>query len=102
MKKIEHGNFCQVLGVNPRNAMIEFFIEGKELDYGIGDVAKELNLNRATAYNTLKELLKDKSIISSRKIGKTQLYKLNLKNKKNKLLIDIFHVILKSDNFQVN
>jgi len=87
--------FCEVVGQNPRNAILEFFLEGRGLDYGIGDVSRELKLNRATTYNVTLDLIKKKWIIPSRKVGITRLYKLNENDDKAKLLIKIFNEVLR-------
>lgn len=54
--KETYGEFCNVFGINPRNQIIEFLLETRELDYSIGDIARETQLNRATTYNTISEL----------------------------------------------
>ena len=54
----KYGEFCEIFGITPRNRIIEFFLEMRGLDFSIGDVAKETELNRATTYNTIEELTK--------------------------------------------
>ena len=94
MKQIECGTFCETIGKTSKNAVIEFFIEAREFDHSIGDMAKQLGLNRATAYNVIEELLDEEIIVETRKISNTQLYKLNEKNSRVKLLIEMFNLIL--------
>jgi Fe2+ or Zn2+ uptake regulation protein len=92
MKKIKHyGEFCKFFGITPRNVILEFFLELRSLDFSASDVVKETHLNRATTYNTLNELVKEKLIISTRTIGKTQLYKLNMASSKVRNLINNFN-----------
>lgn len=76
----EIGIFCEAFGDTPRNQLLEFFLEMRSTDFGIADVAKELKMNKATAYNVAKELIQRKIIIHCRIIGKTQTYKLNTQN----------------------
>ncbi|HLD33230.1 MAG TPA: hypothetical protein VJB66_00795 [Candidatus Nanoarchaeia archaeon] len=90
----ETGAFCNLFGGTPRNRILEFFLEMRGMDYGIGDVAREAGLNRATTYNTMEELLKSGLIIPTRKLGKTQLYSLDLKNSEVQFLIKIFDRVL--------
>ena len=90
----ETGAFCNLFGGTPRNRILEFFLEMRGMDYGIGDVAREAGLNRATTYNTMEELLKSGLIIPTRKLGKTQLYSLDLKNSEAQFLIKIFDRVL--------
>ncbi len=94
MKEQEWGEFCEIFGVTPRNRIIEFFLQMRELDFPIGDVAKETGLNRATTYNTIEELVKNGIIVPTRKVSGGQLYGLNLKKKEVKLLIEVFNMIL--------
>ena len=88
------GAFCEVFGINPRNRIIEFFLEGRELDFSIGDIARITGLNRATTYNAMEELIREKFVILTRKVSGSQLYRLNLEKEEVKVLIDVFNMIL--------
>ncbi|MBI2105723.1 helix-turn-helix domain-containing protein [Candidatus Woesearchaeota archaeon] len=89
-----HGEFCEIFGANPRNRIIEFFLEMRGLDFSIGDVARETGLNRATTYNTIEELVKAKYLILTRKVSGAQLYILNTEKEEVKVLINTFNMIL--------
>tara|TARA_Y100000310_G_scaffold285479_1_gene308953 strand:+ start:514 stop:834 length:321 start_codon:yes stop_codon:yes gene_type:complete len=93
--KTKWGEFCNIFGTNPRNRILEFFLEGRELDFALGDVAKETGLNRATAYNKLAELIEEGYLIPTRKISGGQLYKLNKQKKEVMLLISAFNMVLR-------
>ncbi|MBI3033476.1 hypothetical protein HYY69_08435 [Candidatus Woesearchaeota archaeon] len=95
MKNGEYGYFCELFGATPRNRILEFFLEMRELDFAMSDIIQETGLNKATAYNTMEELVKHQIIIPTRTVGKTQLYKLNMKRDDVQLLMDIFNRILK-------
>ena len=90
------GEFCEVFGVNPRNRIMEFFLEMKGLDFSIGDVAKETGLNRATTYNTMEELIDAEYLIVTRKVSGGQLYKLNTEKREVLVLIKVFNLLLKN------
>ena len=92
----EIGIFCEAFGDTPRNQLIEFFLEMRSTDFGIADIAKELKMNKATAYNASKELVQKKFIISCRIIGKTQTYKLNVQNILVKCLIKAHNELIKN------
>lgn len=92
--KKQWGEFCEVFGITPRNRILEFFLEMRELDFSIGDLAKETGLNRATTYNAMEELIKEGYVILSRKVSGGQLYKLNKEKKEVKILIESFNLIL--------
>ena len=88
------GKFCKVFGANPRNRILEFFLESRELDFSIGNVSAVTELNRATTYNAIEELLSDGVIIPTRKISGAQLYKLNIEKEQVRLLVDTFNLVL--------
>ena len=90
----EQGEFCKIIGDTPRNRILEFFIEGREMDFGVGDVAREIGLNRLTTYSVMKELVHNEFLIQSRKVGKGQLYRLNIKKLEVTMLIQLFNNIL--------
>ena len=90
------GEFCEIFGASPRNRVIEFFLELRDLDYSVGDLARETELNRATTYNVMEELIKNKYIIPTRKVSGSQLYKLNESKKEVKILIKVFNLVLDS------
>ena len=66
----------------------------RELDFSIGDIAKETGLNRATAYNTAKDLIKNNIIVPTRKLSGIQLYKLNLQKPEVQVLVKAFNEVL--------
>jgi len=90
----EAGEFCKIIGDTPRNRVLEFFIEGREMDFGVGDVAREIGLNRLTTYSVMKDLVHNEFIIPSRKVGKGQLYRLNMKKLEVTMLIQLFNKVL--------
>jgi len=89
------GRFCEILEKTPRNLVIEFLLEMRGLDFSIGDIAKNISLNRATTYNVMKEFIKKKWVVSTRKVSGSNMYKLNTNNKDVKVLIKIFDLILR-------
>lgn len=80
------GIFAETLGVNPRNVMIEYFVEGATTEYALGDIAREYGLNKATVYNIARELLAEGLIVPTRVIGRTQLYALSESKQAQRLL----------------
>ncbi len=95
MEEKPWGDFCEIFGVNPRNRILEFFLTFRSMDFSIGDVAEETELNRATTYNIMEELVKEKFIIPTRKLSGTQLYKLNKEKEEVKILLKAFSMVLK-------
>ncbi len=93
-KKLRYGEFARVFGINPRNRVIECFLEMRGLDYNIGDIARDAELNRMTTYKTIIELEKKGYLIKTRKVSGSQLYKLNEKKEEVKVLMKAFDMVL--------
>ena len=96
MKEETWGEFCEIFGVTPRNRVIEFFLEGREIDFSIGDVAREIGMNRATTYNTMEGLIEEGYLVPTRKVSGGQLYKLNEEKEEVKVLITAFNLVLRN------
>ncbi len=91
----EPGEFCRIFGTHPRTIMFEFFLEGGEVDSPISEVIEETGLNKATAYNTAKELIKEKYLIQTRKVAGARFYKLNKAKGQVQVLFKAFDIVLK-------
>jgi len=91
----EPGLYCQVFGDTPRNRIVEFFLEMRDTDFGIADVARNLEMNKATAYNNAEELIGEGILVEARRIGRTQTYKLNRKSEKVKVMLRAFDELLR-------
>lgn len=90
------GEFCRVFGHSPRNRVMEVFLTMQSIESSIGDVAVETELNRATTYNVMKELIKENYVTPTRKSSGAQLYKLNKDKEEVQLLLKAFNMVLKS------
>ena len=88
------GEFCHIVGVSDRNKIIEFFLEGRELDFAPSYIASELDISKTTLYSLMSELVSDKILAKSRMVGNTQLYKLNTSSDRVKSLIAFFNQIM--------
>lgn len=82
--------FLETVGVTFRNEVLEYFLMCRELDIAIADIIEEYNLNKATTYTVINELLAKGIITTTRKIGNTQLYKINRENIISQQLIKLF------------
>jgi hypothetical protein len=86
--------FRKALGDTPKIRVLEFFIEGRELDYSIIDIAEGAEIGRTTLFRIWDDLLKSKMIIPTRQIGNAKLYKLNIENPLVKKFVEIFDEII--------
>jgi len=86
--------FRQMLGDTPKIRVLEFLIEGRELDYSISDIAEGANIGRTTLFRIFEDLLKNKIIIHTREIGNAKLFRLNINNPFVKKMTEIFDEII--------
>lgn len=86
--------FRKALGDTPKIRVLEFLIEGRELDYSISDIAEGAEIGRTTLFRIFDDLVKNKIIVNTRIIGNAKLYKLNIENNFVKKLIEIFDEII--------
>ena len=94
-KKPDYGIFCEIYGKTIRNIVLEFALCENNCDWAVGSMAEYLNVSRPMAYKFVKEFEKKKWIKKSRIISGTQLYILNKKNRRVKLLLKAFKDCLK-------
>ncbi|MBT4541174.1 hypothetical protein HOC35_06705 [Candidatus Woesearchaeota archaeon] len=90
----EQSAFLEVMGDSPRNRILQYFVECDNLDIAIADVIEEHKLNKATAYNEIKKIIKQEIIKQSRKVGNTQLYRLNKENRISRDLLKIMEICI--------
>ncbi len=86
--------FIELLGDSPTIRVLDFLLTERELDFSISDMARNAGIGRATLYRIWEQLIENKIIIPTRTIGKSKLYKLNLKNPKIKKLIEIDDMLI--------
>ena len=58
--------------------IMDFFLDHKEFDYSPGEIAKKTGLSFRTIFRELPYLEKNQLIYITRKIGKTNMYRLNV------------------------
>ena len=85
--------FLDYVGDNPRMRILQYLIEGRELDYTLTDM-----LNARVSWGTLNslipKLLELEIIVKTRKIGRATLYKINQNNVISKKLIELYDKII--------
>ena len=88
--------FRQALGDTPKIRVLEFFIEGRELDYSLSDIVEGAEIGRTTLFRIFDDLLGAGILVPTRVIGNAKLYKLNMENVFVQKMIDVFdEVVLK-------
>lgn len=86
--------FRNALGDTSKIRVLEFLIEGRELDYSISDIAEGAEIGRTTLFRIFDDLTRNKIIVPTREIGNAKLFKLNMNNVFVKRLVEIFDGVI--------
>ena len=71
------GVLSNVFSSRAVSQIMDFFLDHKEFDYSPGEIAKKTGLSFRTIFRELPHLEKNQLVYISRKIGKTNMYRLN-------------------------
>ncbi|MAH47613.1 hypothetical protein CMI37_17470 [Candidatus Pacearchaeota archaeon] len=72
--------FVEVFGSNPIIKVLDFMITFQLFDYPLTEIAKNSGVSYSTLQTFWGKLEKNKIVIKTRRVGKSDLYKLNTKN----------------------
>lgn len=72
--------FIKIFGENPFVKVMDFLLDNYIFDYSKTEVAKEISISRITIEPIWQNMIKQKIIIQTKKIGNATLYRLNTKN----------------------
>jgi len=89
--------FLMQFGDTPQLRVLDFLIENHFFDFPMTEIARGANVS----YNSLKtffpHLIKSEILVKTRRIGKSDYYKLNLENSFVKNLIKLDWILMKRD-----
>ena len=85
----EKSSFRLVFGDSPIIKVMDFFLENREFDYSLTDIAKNSDIAWSTLHQFWNEIVKLGIVINTRRIGRADLYKLDMGSPLVKKLIDI-------------
>mgnify|MGYP001568764399 CR=1 FL=1 len=88
-------SFRLVFGNSPIVKVIDFFLENREFDYSLTDIAKNSDIGWSTLHLFWKDLITMEVVIKTRRIGRAELYKLNLNSALVKRLLELDKIISK-------
>ncbi|MDP3766114.1 MAG: hypothetical protein Q8R04_06395 [Nanoarchaeota archaeon] len=89
--------FLEREGYAPKNKVLDFLIVAQDFDYSLKDIAEHSKISYPCMKQLKKELIEDGWITLTRKVGKAQMHKLNLKNKKVQKFIDFFWAVVNEE-----
>ena len=86
--------FTKAVGSTPKIKVLEFLIEGRELDYSVSDIAEGSGIGRTTLFRIWNDFTELNIVKHTRDIGNAKLYKLNLANPFVKKIVDLFDTLV--------
>jgi len=81
--------FVEAFGHNPIIKVLDFLITFADFDYPLTEIAKNSKISYSTLQTFWDKLERNNIVIKTRRIGKSDLYKLNTKNPAVKQLIKL-------------
>src|SRR3989338_10560697 len=93
----EKSVFLEREGGTPKNKVLDFLIVAQDFDYSLKDIAMHSDVSYPCIKQLKKELVKDKWIILTRKVGKAQMYKLNINSKKVQKFVDFYWAVVNEE-----
>ncbi len=93
----EKSVFLEREGYTPKNKVLDFLIIAQDFDYSLKDIAKYSKISYPCMKQLKNKLIRNKWIILTRKVGKAQMYKLNIKNKKVQKFVDFFWTVVNEE-----
>ena len=72
--------FAQVFGSNPITKVLDFLITFQLFDYPLTEIARNSGVSYSTMQTFWNKLERNNIVIKTRRVGKSDLYKLNTKN----------------------
>ncbi len=89
--------FVETLGNSPQVKVLDFLIENQRCGWSLVEIKNETKTGYATLKYLLPKMLKRKLVIITKKIGKINLYKINVENKAVKHLMAFDWQMIKDD-----
>ncbi|MEK6852312.1 MAG: hypothetical protein AABX59_00380 [Nanoarchaeota archaeon] len=96
MKQEEKSVFLEIFGENPVMKVLDFLITFQAFDYPLTEIAKNSGVSYSTLQTLWGNLIENGVVVKTRRVGKSDLYKLNTKNPAVKQLIRLDWALTKA------
>ena len=93
--------FAEVFGSNPVIKVLDFLITFQLFDYPLTEIARNSGVSYSTLQAFWEKLEKNRIVIKTRRVGKSDLYKLNTKNPAVRQLLKLDWNLIKGADEQV-
>ncbi|HIG95840.1 TPA: helix-turn-helix transcriptional regulator [Candidatus Woesearchaeota archaeon] len=90
--------FVEIFGKNPLMRILDFLITYQAFDYPLTEIAKNAGVSYSTLQTFWGNLEKNGIVIKTRRVGKSDLFKLNTKNPAVKQLIKLDWNLIKGSD----
>jgi hypothetical protein len=94
-------SFIEIFGNNPAMRVIDFLITYQLFDYPLTEIAKNSGVGYSTLQTFWSNLEKNNIVIKTRRVGKSDLYKLNVDNPAVKQLLKLDWNFLKGSEQKI-
>lgn len=84
-----NSTFIEVFGSNPVTKVLDFLITFADFDYPLTEIAKNSGVSYSTLQTFWDKLERNNIVIKTRRVGKSDLFKLNAKNPAVKQLVKL-------------
>ena len=81
--------FLEVFGSNPIMKVLDFLITFQLFDYPLTEIAKNSEVSYSTLQTFWDKLVKNNIVVKTRRVGKSDLFKININNPAVKQLIKL-------------
>ncbi len=85
----EKSSFRVIFGDSPIVKVVDFFLDNREFDYSMTDIAKNSDVGWSTLHQFWSSIVKLGVVTKTRRIGRAELYKLNANSPIVKKLIEL-------------
>ena len=93
--------FLEVFGNNPVMKVLDFLITFQLFDYPLTEIAKNAGVSYSTLQTFWDKLERNNIVIKTRRVGKSDLYKLNTNNPAIKQLIKLDWNLIKGSEEEI-
>lgn len=81
--------FTAIFEGSPHARVLDFLAEHAGFDYNISELARHSGVARPTVYKVVADFLKKGLLVETRKVGNSQLYKLDLESEVVQQLVEV-------------
>ena len=92
--------FVEVFGNNPVIKVLDFLITFQAFDYPLTEIARNSGVGYSTLQSFWSNLIKSNIVIKTRRVGKSDLFKLNTNNPAVKQLIKLDWNLIKGSEMK--